>query len=506
MATALLTATASIATAPIWYAVRGSFTEFWSNWWTYAGFMSSSTGRSLLNQIGLGGEKFFGYYQDRPGIALVIIVHIVLVTRNWRFMSTGIRTLHTMLLAWLSAGWIELVLSQRYSSHYFSIVALPTAFISVATAVLLLQSLRRTDDTNVAGSNHISTRFSWWVPIGCVLALMATQGTQLAWIAIEGAGRFRSTDHYVDARNDVRIGMHSTHQAVMDLVSSDDDPLLAWTMYPWTYLDHRRVPATRFSWKSFMIGEIYLGRTSSEYVLDRTWEWFAEDMNESRPNVFARPQVTDLQPATPLSALVAEEFTTVLADDTLEIAWRNELWETASGSRITDRPIEIDDLPRGWIHNPGTDTITADGLASQFDEGRWEVDATCQSLSTTIMRTSSADPMGLTFRFDSLDDSSRAVSLSVDFDRSWSARHDDGLVDSPQETDATVLSSSNRTSLGVNLIVTSTAAALIVDDIIVSAVPLTGPFRLTVEPSVDETEFSTPTTRQLDDFAGCPTR
>ncbi|MEN9802909.1 MAG: hypothetical protein RLZ37_2034, partial [Actinomycetota bacterium] len=321
---AFATAAATIASAPVWYALRGSFAEFWSNWWTYAGFMSSSTGRSLLNQIGLGGEKFFGYYQDRPGIALLVIVHIGLVTRNWRSMTTGGRTVHTMLLAWLCAGWIELVLSQRYSSHYFSIVAVPTAFIGVVTAVLLLQGLRRTDE-----GLHSKQR-SWWASIACVTALIAAQGTQLAWIAVEGAGRFRNTEHYVQARNDVRSGRHLTHQAVMDLVSSDDDPLLAWTMYPWTYLDHRRVPATRFSWKSFMIGEIYLGRTSPSYVLDRTWEWFAQDMEESRPAVFARPQVTDLEPATPLSKLVADEFSTVFADDDIELAWRNELWETAT--------------------------------------------------------------------------------------------------------------------------------------------------------------------------------
>jgi len=500
---ALVTGATTIASAPAWYAIRGSFAEFWSNWWTYAGFMSSSTGRSLLNQIGLGGEKFFGYYQDRPGIALLVIVHIGLVVRSWRAMTTGTRTVHTMLLAWLCAGWIELVLSQRYSSHYFSVVAVPTAFIGVTTAVLVHQELRRTDE------NLVSKPRSWWAAIACVTALLASQGTQLAWIAIEGAGRFRNTEQYVQARNDARSGKHWTHKAVMDLVSSDDDPLLAWTMYPWTYLDHRRVPATRFSWKSFLIGEIYLGRTSPDYVLDRTWEWFEDDLQQSQPTVFARPQVTDLDPATRLSTLVAEEFSTVFADDDIEIAWRNELWRTATRSLATGESIDLAGLPFSWSRNPLLDTIIAETTSTtsaddtRLDDVTWGVDLSCRKMSTRIIRTSPADPMGLTFHFDSPEGSSRSVSLSVDFDRAWSARHDAAVVDSPVELDATVLTASNRTSLEITLLVTKSAAALIVDDRIVAAASLDGRTRIAVSPTVDETMFTTPTLQYLDGFAGC---
>lgn len=500
---AFVTAAATIASAPVWYAIRGSFAEFWSNWWTYAGFMSSSTGRSLLNQIGLGSEKFFGYYQDRPGIALLVIVHVGLVARSWRGMTTGARTLHTMMLAWLCAGWIELVLSQRYSSHYFSVVAVPTSFIAVGAAVLLRQELRRNDE-----QRDIERR-SWWASIACVTALIAAQGTQLAWIAVEGAGRFRSTEQYVRARDDVRSGKHWTHRAVMDLVSSADDPLLAWTMYPWTYLDHRRVPATRFSWKSFMIGEVYLGRTSPDYVLDRTWQWFAQDMEESRPKVFARPQVTDLEPATPLSSLVAEEFSTVFADDDIEIAWRKELWETATSSSETIESIDLSRLPSSWSRDLSGGTITAESFDitenhdSDSDNVTWNVDLSCRKMTTRIIRSSPADPMGLTFRFDSPDEKARAVSLNVDFDRSWSARHDAAVVESPVELDASVLNPSNRTTLTVTLLVTRSAAALVVDNRIVSAVPLVDGTRVAISPTVDETEFTTPTLQRLDGFAGC---
>lgn len=252
-----------------------------------------------------------------------------------------------------------------------------------------------------------------------------------------------------------------------------------------------------------MIGEVYLGRTSPEYVLDRTWEWFEQDIDESRPAVFARPQVTDLVPATPLSALVAEEFSTVFADDDIEIAWRNELWETATSSSPTSESIDLADLPSSWSRNPSGGTIIAENVDAESDGVTWDVDLSCRKLSTRIVRSSPADPMGLTFRFDSPDEKARAVSLNVDFDRAWSALHDDAVVDSPVELDSTVLNASNRTSLVVTLIVTKSAAAVIVDDRIAAAIPLVDGTRVTISPTVDETKFTTPTIRRLDSFAGC---
>jgi hypothetical protein len=232
-------------------------------------------------------------------------------------------------------------------------------------------------------------------------------------------------------------------------------------------------------------------------------------MEESRPAVFARPQVTDLEPATPLSKLVADEFSTVFADDDIELAWRNELWETATSTSRASEPIDLAELPASWSRDLSGDTITAesayvtDDFDAESDDIAWDVDLSCHKMSTRIIRTSPADPMGLTFSFDSPDERSRAVSLSVDFDRAWSARHDDAVVDSPVELDATVLKASNRTSLAVTLLVTKSAAALIIDNRIVAAVPLVDGTLVTISPTVDETEFAIPILQRLDGFAGC---
>lgn len=499
---AVTTSLAAISTAPAWYVVRGSFAEYWSNWWTYAGYMSSSTGRSLLDQIGLGFQKMFGYYQERPGIALLIVVFVLLVRARWGFLTTSSRILHVMLLAWLFAGWIELTLSQRYSSHYFSVIAVPTAFIAVATAVQAIDVFSRIGDTSPSqqpfpGQSASRALHSWWVTIASVAALLAVQGTHLTWIAIEAAGRFRSTDQYVQARADMRSGSQETHQAVLDLVTSDDDPLLAWTMYPWTYLDHRRVPATRFSWKSFLIGEVYLGRTSPTYVLDRTWEWFDEDLAESRPRIYGRPQVTKLEPTTPFEAVVAKDFVTVFTDEEMEFGWRRDLWTEATSSR--GRDVDISDLPTGWTPSETARTVIVDSSAVP-----WKAELeSCQRLSTRLIRVSPADPMGITFEFTPIDSREVPISLNVDFDRSWSMRSDEFEIEGPSELHATVLSSTDATALDIILLVTPSAAALVVDDRIVSAVLLPGATTISILPTADGFTITTPTIGTLEEFTGC---
>lgn len=503
--TAIATGMASLATAPLWYALRGSLREFWSNWWTYAGFMSSSTGRSLLDQIGLGGQKMFAYYQERPGILLLIVAFFVLMSRQWPRLSHDARLLHVALIAWLGAGWIELIVSQRYSSHYFSVIAVPTALIAVAAGVAvvdLLAAVRvQPSERSAMASSRTVTRSGMWGSIACVISLLAVQGTHLPWIAIEGAGRFRSTAHYVETRENLRSGEDLTRRAVIDLASSARDPLLAWTMYPWTYLDFERVPATRLSWKSFMIGEIYLGRTSSQYVLEDTWKWFAEDLAESQPQVYVRPLVTELVLGTPFVDYVTSNFSPVFADGDLDIQWTTRLWDAVTGNLDTDETLSGNlDPADGWSFDPESQTLAADSGASELTVPI----APCQRLSTKLVRISSADPMGLSVHFTPRDVTKNPVALHVDFDQSWSTRRGDEFgAGASVQLASTPLDTADRTELQVIVIVTRSAAALIVDDRIVSAVPLDSPVAISLTSTVDELILHETAIGDITDLAGC---
>lgn len=505
-------ASSAFASAPIWYAFRGSFPEFWSNWWTYAQYMSSSTGRSLLDQFGLGFQKIFGYYQERPAIFLLVAGYALVVRASWRESTTSERTIHATLFAWFVAGWIELVLSQRYSSHYFSILAVPTSLMAVAAVSLSLRKLhdwRELPRVSPLSFEHddrdrpvLGSPRQMWTSIAIVFAVVAAQGTHSTWNAIEGAGAFRSTAHYVETRKTLRTGSSEMQQAVMDLVSDADDPLLAWTMYPWTYLDNRRVPATRFSWKSFLIGEIYLGRTSPRYVLPDTWKLFDDDIRRTRPRVYARPQVTALVPNTPFARLVARDFAIVYADDQIEIGWQRNLREEATRPFSADSAARIASLPAGWSYESSTNSIDID-----TDAMPWIVDVeSCQRFGLRLQRIQTADPTGIRIEFAPGDEFDRSVAMNIDFDRSWSERPSSarsGTNESDDDLSDVDLYLTNRLSLDVTLLLTDSAAALIVDDAIVSAVLLDGPQTVSISSLYGRTRISRPTIDRLTSFAGC---
>ena len=118
----------------VWYALRGKFAEFWGGWWIYGRYQSSGLGRSLFGQFGLAWDEAYSYYRAWPLSALTLVAG----------RGPGRRPLAPAAARPTGAAGRRrsldrrrldrLALAQRYSSHYFSILALPT-WLAAATAV-----------------------------------------------------------------------------------------------------------------------------------------------------------------------------------------------------------------------------------------------------------------------------------------------------------------------------------------------------------------------------------
>src|SRR4029077_8262920 len=111
-----------------------SFTAYWASWYTDAKFQSVGTQRGLGSQFLLGWHKIYAYYQHRSILLLLIAAFIAFTYATWPRATTKERAMNVSLLGWLTAAWLEQVLNQRYSAHYFVINAVPTALM---IAVLL---------------------------------------------------------------------------------------------------------------------------------------------------------------------------------------------------------------------------------------------------------------------------------------------------------------------------------------------------------------------------------
>jgi hypothetical protein len=265
-------------------------------------------------------------------------------------------------------------------------------------------------------------------------------------------------------REQGRDGTARGVQAVLDLVSRPDDPMLTWTNYPWPFLDFRRVSATRFIWKSFLMGEIYLGPTSPEYVLPGSWDLWADDVRATRPRTFLTDATFPIPPETPAAALLETDFEPMFTTPTLSLALRNDVAE-----ELRDRSgaESMEFSPDGGWTVAGT-TVRYDGAAdgaSALALG----DLRCRRVDAVL-----ASGTGLSFHFANAAGVTENLELALVDERAV-ARSSNVTF-----TDFEAPLGGSRT---VSLVVGRTVAALLVDDKVVAAVNLLSSTRVSLTSS-----------------------
>lgn len=473
----VVAAAVTFASAPFAYTVTGSSREFFDGWWRYAGFMSAGTGRSVADQIGLGWDQGYVYYQDRPLALVVVVAAIVLAVVTWRRSSVRARALQLGLIGWWAAAWIELTASQRYSSHYFSVLALPTALLATVAGVSLL---------DLAGDLRRSTTWRWTsaAPGLAVVIALYLGNTASLRDGLRAEREFHGIHAAEVQREQGQGGTVRTVRAVLDLVSADGDPLLAWTSYPWTYLDVDRVAATRFIWKTFLIGEIYLGRTSQDYVLPDTWSDFDADLRQSDPAAFVSLSATPVQADTPFAAYVEREFREAYVGPVEQVHLRRAIFDQLVGGRSTTPWVATGSAGSrpgaGWQVGTGTVAFTGAPATSATAETGAPAPLTLDDRARCARFDATVDAPGgtlpdLSFVVDDPTGGSERVRLGIR----------DGEAYSASDTvrfEAVPVHASGASS-SVSLVVGDRSAALIVDGQIVAAVRLAGPSRISLSPS-----------------------
>jgi hypothetical protein len=291
---------------------------------------------------------------------------------------------------------------------------------------------------------------------------------------------------------------------VLDLVSDERDPLLAWTMYPWTYLDQHRVPATRLSWKSFLLGEIYLGRSGPEYVLPQTWRWFAEDVSATDPAAFVTVTETPVVPGTPFSQYVTNGFEQVYPGPSIQVALRRDLLPDVVG------PVEGD----VWFAPDAPPPLWRLGAGTASHPGATGVDPLvvhetgCVRLGADL-RLGTDDPMTppgtLVVRLVDLDGSWERTTLAFDGVRGWSASDDVQFESVPLPADQTapVGGGPVGSDAAIVVVVGSRSAALVVDGTIVAAARLDGPVEVQIEASAGAVTLSSMVVGPAPPHSGC---
>jgi hypothetical protein len=338
----IFSSSAAFVSAPLWYLVRGKFSEFWGGWWTYARYQSDATGRGLGEQFGWGWDNITQYYGDWPLSFAIIIASAIMMWLHWPKLSHRQRTLYLGAIFWLIGGWIELILSQRYSTHYFVVIAVPTMMLA---SLLIGHAFQCASQVR-----HIPAQRA--LPIFAVVASLIYFPNNSVNSGLEQFSNFQGIAKATDKIRVAESGDIRTLRAVLDVVSDDNDALLAWTGWPWTYLNVQRVSASRMIWGSMFVGEIYLAGSGPEWVVPNTWEWFADDMRESNPSAYTERNDFPRREGIPFDDYVNQNMSLKFSGSQEKVWLRNDLAAILSNSTIdpiTNVPSLSDfSLGNGW--------------------------------------------------------------------------------------------------------------------------------------------------------------
>ena len=332
-----------------------------------------------------------------------MIAFVATAVLDWDKTDRRTRFLYATLIAWFVGGWIELVLSQRYSSQYFSVTSLPTGLMIAALTGRVYRSI-------VAERGPIRGSFAW--PLVALVMAIYLSGSQSFVSAVHDLSSFTSVRAHATSVESGRSGEERTVRGVLDLVSKSGDPLLVWTNDPWPYMDYHRVSATRFIWESFLTGQVYLGRQSPNYVLPHSWDWFRSDLQQSKPVAFVHSGGGDIPTDSPFATYVKSDFTLAYPNDKTPVYLRNDVAPQVLNPATPRRWSKIDD-PRagsGW-HVRGDHATFTD--AGDRDNDRLPIATdSCFSLSGTV--DSDGPPGGITFHFD--DNRGNFEPVKINFD------------------------------------------------------------------------------------------
>jgi hypothetical protein len=384
--------------APLYYGVRGLGDLYWKSWWTYGQYMTEATGQPIRRQFARGWHDQWMYYRDRPVMTIAGGTFVVVTVALWAQMSRIQRTIHVTAAAWFVAASTEIVLTQRNSTHYYSVSALPAAIMCALTAAWILKSL-------AAGGARL--KLGTITPTIVTVFAVGLSGSQPFFDGVRSSATFRGTSGKQAERLANRDGNGRTVQAMLDLVSNDGDPMWAWTNEPWPYLIHHRTSATRFIWKSFLMGEIYLGKTSTDYVLPGSWNWFAEDLAESKAVVYYEDIKTPMAMNTPAGAALQAGFRETLVTEKSKLWIRPEMMSRLLGDTAaltTWAPSGVSTLrpDGGWKVSPGALSYSATGVPSGEDVVLL-TDRVCQRIDGVLKPEPGGTPGRIVLRFETFE-------------------------------------------------------------------------------------------------------
>lgn len=379
---------AVFASAPLYFAVRGRFADFWSLYWDYNLVYSAATGRSLGEQLGDGLADFRTYYADHPFFALVVVAFVAVAAARWRGATPLERTFDLTLVGWWALELLAVTLAQRFFPHY---LVLPLVPVAVMGGVVL-------------------GRLGRAVPARSALLLAAVAAALVAYTAgydrtaagWEEAARFSGLQEHADRHflSDARAEPETAgpplrrgQRAFSDVVTSRDDYVWVWSDWPGYYTNVDRPPATRYLSRHWLLGGVYGGTTSPDNILPGTFERWADDVRRTPPAVFMLPAVIPPPEAGTVDRWLRANYTSTYSGSGVHMLVRNDRHARLRDLLAADARQPATLSPAEAATTSGAVAVSAGGVAGAPRAGAAvavELPAGCAVVSARMVRDASA--------------------------------------------------------------------------------------------------------------------
>ena len=264
---------AGFATAPIYYAIRGDFSNFWNLYWGYNKIYASATPASVSTKVHVAVDTLSRYYAEHAVFVAVVLAYVALVVAQWRRQDPGWRLFTMTLAGWWIAEIGSVIAGQRYFGHHYILPLIPTVIMG---GVVLDTALRDAEE-----SLHRAVAL---LAIAAVCLGAGSGGFRFGW---HRAAVFRGLDrnaewHFLALPSDRRA-----QRALVEAITTRRDHLQAWSHWTGFYDELDRPPATRYNALTWFIGFVY-GRPEPDprFILPGTFERWHEDMRRTPPRLF----------------------------------------------------------------------------------------------------------------------------------------------------------------------------------------------------------------------------
>ena len=262
----------SVLITPFWYWNKGEFQEFWNGWYVYNTYYTEATSQSSWQILQKGIQDFIRHRLNLAQIILFLLDLFLVVHVSIHYKREN-RLFCLMLWScygWCFGGIFQVILSQRFFSHYLICFVLP---LLILNCLLVLYYLRSFEQKRI------------WLLIPSVIFLLGAVSISSKTMFV-GVKQFLYFDFYHDPQTHadridfqlfrkVKLVQHFTDPDEFIYIWGGDD-VRDWEHY-------QRPHATRYIEQRWLIGRIYGGDIQQKWILPGTWQKWEKDMGVTPP-------------------------------------------------------------------------------------------------------------------------------------------------------------------------------------------------------------------------------